>query len=557
MIGVLCSEHQQSVLAEFFQLFKTPWELFKTATSYDVVVVVGDAGELPQAKLVVHYHRGQASTDRPGLLRTIPTAEGVLIEGENCTFPIYRGVQSFDSMAGTLLAISGRGEVVGLECVIQGKRVIRVGYDLLDEVEHLLTSGQPAAYAQSPTLDIHIRLLRQWILKAGLSLVEIPPLPQGFNFVTCLTHDVDFIRITDHSIADRSVLGFVARSLFPWHLRDAHSRLVWSRLLKNWKALLSLPAVYLGLARDTWFDIDRFQEAERGIGSTYYFIPRKGHPGHANGRSQPSWRAARYDVTRYQSLIHELSQTGNEIGVHGLDAWQNASSGREERDVLQALSGQPTGGVRMHWLYFANSSPELLEEAEFLYDSTLGYNDTNGFRPGTAQVFRLPGTVRLLELPLNIMDTALFYSGRMGLTEAEAMQLCKVLVAAMKSYGGVLTINWHTRSLCPERNWDSFYYELLAMLKAETVWFATATEAVEWFRRRREIVFEQVEVGAQSMKVELRGVKPGTLPAFRLRVHYPIQGDFVEASDAARAPHFVDIPFTSDTMAEVPITMAA
>ena len=107
-------------------------------------------------------------------------------------------------------------------------------------------------------------------------------------------------------------------------------------------------------------------------------------------------------------------------------------------------------------------------------------------------MFCLPGASNMLELPLTVMDTALFYRSRMGVSEAEALMMCKKLMNDIRTYGGVFTTNWHTRSLSPERNWDDFYIELLRILKAENVWFATAKQAVNWFKMRRSIRFDDI-----------------------------------------------------------------
>ena len=553
MIGIACVQDQEPFVSELFELFKVPWEWCVATRQYDVVITTGNSDPLPQAKLLIVSGPEKKSCDLAEITKLSLSSEAVLLEHEGCRVPIYREVSGIKSPHKPILKILGTDEVVGVEYNAQGQRIIRIGYDLFDEVEHLLSSGQPPDQALFPTLDIHIGLLRRWIVDAGICLVEIPPVPSGYGFVACLTHDVDFVNMRDHQPLDRSVLGFIARSIFPKNLRDAHSNIVWSRIVRNWRALLSLPAVYLGLSRDTWFDIDRYMELERGLGSTFYFIPLKGHPGESRDRSEPHWRAARYDVKEYRGLIEGLMQGKAEIGVHGLDAWQNSQRGMRERDILRSLSGEGRVGIRMHWLYFSKESPKILEEAGFAYDSTVGYNEANGFRSGTTQVFCLPGGSRLLELTLNIMDTALFYSGRMGLSEAAAMELCKSLISTLKSYGGVLTINWHTRSLSPERNWDSFYEELLDRLILEGVWFATAKDAVEWFRRRRQIRFEKVEMTSSGVKVKLSELNLKELPGFRLRVHRPAQAGEAQGERQDVKGTWIDIPVLSNQEIEVAV----
>ena len=138
------------------------------------------------------------------------------------------------------------------------------------------------------------------------------------------------------------------------------------------------------------------------------------------------------------------------------------------------LAGRKTAGVRMHWLYSSSDSPARVEAAGFDYDSTCGYNDAIGYRAGTSQVFRLPGTARLMELPIAIMDTALFYPDRMNLPRQEALDRCRDIVTHARRAGGTVVVNWHDRSLAPERLWGRAYEALLGELDRGGAWFATA-----------------------------------------------------------------------------------
>jgi hypothetical protein len=144
------------------------------------------------------------------------------------------------------------------------------------------------------------------------------------------------------------------------------------------------------------------------------------------------------------------------VGLHGIDAWLDSDKGVEERAHVSRVTGSSTSGVRMHWLFFDDGSARRLDDAGFVYDSTFGYNDTVGFRAGTGQPFR-PLTARhLLELPLIVMDTALFYPTYLDLTKDAAKQMVWPLLDELDRHGGVITVNWHDRSLAPERLWDSF-----------------------------------------------------------------------------------------------------
>jgi hypothetical protein len=208
--------------------------------------------------------------------------------------------------------------------------------------------------------------------------------------------------------------------------------------------------------------------------------------------------------------------------VHGIDAWRDAQTGAAERQELTRVTGCEQPGIRMHWLYFSATSPRTLEDAGFGYDSTWGFNDAVGFRAGTAQAFRLSGTKRLLELPLTIMDTALFYPDRMALTREQAVERCRELIQQLRRFGGSLVVNWHDRSLAPERQWTRPYQALLNELDANNVWYAKAGEAVDWFRWRREIRFA-VE-SASRVRVDAPAA-PAGLPGAPLVVHRPAAAD--------------------------------
>jgi hypothetical protein len=327
--------------------------------------------------------------------------------------------------------------------------------------------------------------------------------------------------IRDH-VFDHSMFGFIYRSLIPKYMRGLDRKTAFARYRKNLRALLSLPLVQAGLLPDFWDPLGKYPEVEKERKSTFFFIPFKNRSGDAPSGSPVKFRAARYDIGKHIDPIRGLKQQGREIGLHGIDAWKDARKGREEFGVIRRITGEDRIGVRMHWLYFSEETPGHLEEAGAYYDSTLGYNEAVGYRSGTTQVFRLPGTRSLCELPLHAQDTAMFYPGRMGMSEAGAVDVCGKLIGDFRSYGGVFTINWHDRSLVPERNWDAPYLELLGMLGRERTWFATGGEAVRWFEKRRAYRFDASGPvdGVPNVRLEGSIVEDG--PPVTLRVHRPI-----------------------------------
>lgn len=519
-IGVRCSESEEDSAREFFELFKTPWEFAVAGKHYPVLVTTPAGAPAADAALVVHYCAQATGFDALHGVAVELLPSGCAVRCGAHTLPIYGRLAAFHGGQERHVYRVPPPAQPGPRAGGSERLTVRVGYDLFREVAWLLQEGQPPAHALFPTLDLHIALLREWIVGAGIPLVEIPPTPWGHPFIACLTHDVDFAGIRRHKF-DHTVWGFLYRatagSLVGWF----NGRVPFARVRRNWLAACTLPCVHLGLADDFWAHFDAYADVDPGAASTFFVIPFKNWAGSSVAGPHAARRATRYDVEDVREQVRNLAQRGCEIGLHGIDAWRSAESAVQEQARIKAVAFCQEMGVRMHWLCFDRNAPGLLDRAGLAYDATCGYNDAVGYRAGTAQVFRPPGAARLLELPLHIQDTALFYPRRMGLADAQAWALCAGLLGAAARSGGVLTVSWHERSLAPERQWGDFYRRLLAEIDACGAWFATAGQAAGWFRARRALTFEECRFTPGGMHLRLSGVDPGLDPPLRLRVHLP------------------------------------
>jgi len=293
-----------------------------------------------------------------------------------------------------------------------------------------------------------------------------------------------------------------------------------SKVLKNWLAVAKLPFVHLGLAEDIWYQFDRYVDLEQGRPSTFFVIPFAGSPGRRSSRgSAPRNRATAYDISDIAPKILRLRAAGKEIGLHGIDAWFETDHAREEANRISEFAPNPELGVRMHWLYNDENSPAVLEAAGFSYDSTFGYNETVGYRAGTMQAYRPACATRLLELPMHVMDTALFYPSYLDFSEETAWEYLQPFFDSAVRFGGALTINWHDRSIAPERLWGDFYVRMLGELSRRGASFSTASQAVSWFRKRRSVVFERSGSDAKTLRATVQYPAGDGVPPLRLRFH--------------------------------------
>jgi hypothetical protein len=555
MIAIVANPWERPVVSEFFELFKTPWEFYRAEGRYDVVLCAGDAPvDQNTAKLVLIYSGRPVSGDcqHNSAFASQGQETHSLCYG-GMRIPIYGDCLTFPQKATGFVTDEQSGTPVAYVDHKNGHMRARIGYDLFGEVRTLLTKGQPANYAAIPTLELHIALLRNLIIASGIPLVEIPPLPDGYPFIACLTHDVDHPSVLPHKF-DHTMFGFLYRAILGSLFDVAKGRATVSDLLTNWAAALKLPLVHLGLATDFWSRFQDYPRMEKGFPSSFFVIPFKGRPGRSKDGRAPRRRAAAYGAAEIAAQIRNLIGAGCEIGLHGIDAWCDSSCGREELNEIEGITGPQEVGVRMHWLYFDEQSPGKLERAGAAYDSSVGYNDAVGYRAGTTQAYKPLQATRLIELPLHIMDTALFYSGRMNLSPQEARKQVANVIGHVGQFGGNITINWHDRSIAPERLWGRFYEELVEEMKSQGAWFATAGQAVAWFQKRRSAVFEAINWEADTVHVKVALQGNPAVPGLRLRIHNPERSRQVTRIGTAASARAISISLNSSIDSRILLT---
>ncbi len=522
MIGVIANTAEHPIAREFFELFKTPWEFHRSDRKYEVLVCAADSDFDKDAAQVTLIYGGQKLRfdSKESIEITSHPHNNRILSHKGTSIPIYGDCVTFRGEGSNVLR-DEESNLPAIDLRRSGAKLVgRIGYNLFSEIGLLLAAGQPVANAAIPALDLHIALLRNLIVEGGVPLVEIPPVPDGYRFIACLTHDVDHPSIRLHRL-DHTMFGFLYRAVFGSLFDVVQGRMPFRNLLRNWAAAVRLPFIHMEIANDFWLEFDNYAKLEKGLRSSFFLIPFKDRPGQTRKGSAPSRRASRYGAEEIPEPIRALISAGCEIGLHGIDAWLDGSKAREELGEIRRITGARDIGVRMHWLYFDEQSQGILDKAGADYDSTVGFNETVGYRAGTAQVYKPLDAVRLLELPLHVMDTALFYPGHMHLKPKEARKRVGAIIENAVHFGGVVTVNWHDRSIAPERLWGDFYLQLIDDLKEKGAWVTTASEAVAWFRKRRSATFENGSVEANVANGKVAVDSHAGVPGLRLRVHAP------------------------------------
>src|SRR2546423_15517400 len=95
VIGVVCNPGEERWVREFFELFKTPWEFYRSRTTYSVIISTDASLKAARASLLVLYSpepggdNAEASTKR----------ETSYLVYRAVSFPIYGKLLTFDYAA--------------------------------------------------------------------------------------------------------------------------------------------------------------------------------------------------------------------------------------------------------------------------------------------------------------------------------------------------------------------------------------------------------------------------------------------------------------------------
>jgi peptidoglycan/xylan/chitin deacetylase (PgdA/CDA1 family) len=305
--------------------------------------------------------------------------------------------------------------------------------------------------------DIYVAPVSGFLCEHGLRWEY----PEGRSFGVCLTHDID-----DIYPPGKHMLLSAACSAARLDARGVSRQVAWKLTdrqyspYRNFREIIRL-------------------EKEYGGRSSFYFL--------GNGHDQ---RRFRYDVEDLESDLGSIVDEGCEVGLHGgILSYDNLAAIKEEKRRVEKALGRPIRGHRSHYLSLkVPDTWELLAQAGFGYDTTLGYNDRPGFRNGMCHPFRpysltTGKPIDIVEIPLTIMEESLFWEGR---TIGEAMALSRRLIDHAAACGGVVTLLWHNNAFGASfrEPWKRMYAKLLQYCRDKNAWMTSGENMWQWGVKR-------------------------------------------------------------------------
>jgi hypothetical protein len=139
MIGVIANSSERTVISEFFELFKTPWEFYRDDRAYDVLLCAGDGSfKEHTAKLILVYGRHQLAFDGDERIESASSQSNRMLSYKGARIPIYGDSMTFREKETSVLVDEESGRPAIHRHSTQGGEVARIGYDLFLEVHTLL-----------------------------------------------------------------------------------------------------------------------------------------------------------------------------------------------------------------------------------------------------------------------------------------------------------------------------------------------------------------------------------------------------------------------------------
>lgn len=315
----------------------------------------------------------------------------------------------------------------------------------------------------APRLDVPVdRAMHAQARQAGIAVA--PFWPEGRPYVLCVTHDMDRVWSTVQRASKQRRRPLSAIKSLTTDLATAFNPSRWND--------------------NPFFNFDRILTLQRELNfrsALYVLFERKRW---AKALSLSEWQhvIGVYDPQAIQKEIGRFARAGNEVGVHGsFDSFCRDELLTREKRSLESWGADTVTGIRNHYLQYDEVlSAKAQRIAGFRYDSTLGFNFTNGFRGGTCFPFLRQG---VWELPFQLMDSALRYQFS---SARERVECASQIQEVVRQMGGVLVVNWHTHVM----NGDVFPDEvnLLSRIihnaKSQGAWIARPGEVIEWWQQR-------------------------------------------------------------------------
>ncbi|MGB9597918.1 MAG: polysaccharide deacetylase family protein [Candidatus Poribacteria bacterium] len=373
-----------------------------------------------------------------------------------------------------------------------------IGFDLINIIFYLLSKQEEYSYGhrdsrdlflptystlyenglvQIPLINYYLKYIENYIIQNS----NISPKTKWKNkasYAVVLSHDLDNLPSKDITISLHQLLKSFSHHGFVSKISTIKNNLI---------------DIFLSPSTSDWqFSYWLDKEKQYNCSSTFFIAGNTKE----RLRSDPNyWLSSKVthngQKMRLSDLAKSLEDMGWEIGLHGsYNSYKDEVLLKKEKDLLIKQTGCNIMGIRQHNLRFdVKETWSIYENLNFTYDTTLGYNEVNGFRAGIAFPFNPydlsnEREYNLLELPMSIMDGSFFCNYGENLDLQKATMRCEKILNAVKETEGMLVVNFHPNFYTHSDSWKLYEY-ILEYTSRSGAWITNCKEIANWWLERR------------------------------------------------------------------------
>lgn len=303
----------------------------------------------------------------------------------------------------------------------------------------------------------------EYLIKKGFNIEY----PDDKKFAVVLTHDIDDVFLT---------LRHALRSFIPFPINKdffGFKKLLITKIREKKSPYLNFSKI---------IDLEKKYNAK----SSFYFLA-----------DENDIFGNKYLLENLQEEISYIIDEGCEIGLHtGYNAFDNLYDIKKQKNKIEQIIQKRIISVRNHLLRFKiPESWELLSDAGFEYDTSLGYYDMIGFRNGMCHPFQPFNLIKnkkieISEIPVCVIDIALF--SYMKINAIKSWEYIKNLIDTVERFGGVVTILWHNWTFSFPVSyaglfgveWTKLYEKILIYCTKKNSWITNGYEIYKHYKKQ-------------------------------------------------------------------------
>lgn len=260
-----------------------------------------------------------------------------------------------------------------------------------------------------------------------------------------ISHDIDHITVHEHLFKDSIIFKFIIRNiieLFLFRISIKEYYLRWFNLFRN-----------------KWQNLDKLIlfNKKHEIPATFFIGVNKG-------------KGLQYNHTQAKYWTKRIIQNNFDLGVHGI-AFSSKELICKEFDNFSRISGSEKFGIRIHYLRNNSETLRNLNDAGYLFDSTI-YAIDDPYQIGN-----------MWEFPLHIMD-GYEIDGNKHWQQKNLKTALKDTIQRIeemeKQNIKYLTILFHDRYFDSSfKTWRGWYTGIIDYLKKNNYEFINYTDAIK------------------------------------------------------------------------------